>query len=80
MSTSKTPERVNDDARPEHSDLVEVVRHNADFRKWGTLIGAFLYLRSLNAARPRSFWWKGIIAAGTMVGGLVLRYGVPTFG
>lgn len=38
----------------QHSDLVEIARRNGDFRRnYGTLIGAFLYLRSLNAARGR---------------------------
>jgi hypothetical protein len=36
-----------------HSDLVEIAKHNGDFRKnYGLLVGAFLYLRPINAARP----------------------------
>jgi hypothetical protein len=46
------------------SDLVEIARRNGDFEKnYGTLIGAFLYLRSLNAARGRPFYWLGAICA-----------------
>ena len=45
-----------------YSDLVEIVRRNGDFRKnFGALIGAFLYLRSLSAARNRPFTWTGLI-------------------
>ena len=45
-----------------HSDLVEILRRNGDFRKnYGALIGAFLYLRSLSAVRSRSFSWIGLI-------------------
>ena len=42
-----------------HSDLVEIAKRNGDFRKnYGVLVGAILYLRSINAARPRLFWWQ----------------------
>jgi hypothetical protein len=42
-----------------HSDLVEIAKRNGDFRKnYGLLVGAFLYLRSINAGRPRSLWWQ----------------------
>jgi hypothetical protein len=58
------------------SDLVEVIKRNGEFRKWGPFWGPLLYLRSLNAARPpRSILWKGMVAAGTVVGGLLWRYG-----
>jgi hypothetical protein len=51
------------------SDLVEIAKRNGDFRKnYGPIIGAFLYLRSINAARPRSFWWRGLLVA--LVGAL----------
>jgi hypothetical protein len=47
-----------------HSDLVEIAKRNGDFRKnYGLLVGAFLYLRSINAARYRSFWWQAWMAA-----------------
>lgn len=46
------------------SDLVEIAKRNGDFkRNYGTLIGAFLYLRSLSATRGRSFYWMGLICA-----------------
>ena len=45
-----------------YSDLVEIARRNGDFkRNYGTILGAFLYLRSLSAARARSFGWVGLI-------------------
>ncbi len=53
------------------SDLVEIAKRNGDFRKnYGLLIGAFLYLCSIHAARGRPFWWKGLIVAVT--GGLAI--------
>jgi hypothetical protein len=46
-----------------HSDLVEIAKRNGDFRKnYGVLVGAILYLRSINAARPRLFWWQALMA------------------
>jgi hypothetical protein len=46
------------------SDLVEIAKRNGDFRRnYGVLLGAFLYLRSLNAARGRSLLCSGLIAA-----------------
>lgn len=46
------------------SDLVEIAKRNGDFRRnYGILLGAFLYLRSLSAARGRSFYWIGLIVA-----------------
>jgi hypothetical protein len=48
----------------QHSDLVEIARRNGDFRRnYGTLLGAFLYLRSLSAARGRSLYRLGLICA-----------------
>ena len=46
------------------SDLVEIAKRNGDFKKnYGTILGAFLYLCSLNAARGRPFYWIGLICA-----------------
>jgi hypothetical protein len=43
------------------SDLVEISKLNGDFkRNYGKLIGAFLYLRSISAARGRSSLWSGL--------------------
>jgi hypothetical protein len=45
------------------SDLVEISKLNGDFKKnYGRLIGAFLYLCSISAARGRSFFWTGVIS------------------
>jgi hypothetical protein len=39
------------------SELVEISKLNGDFKKnYGMLIGAYLYLRSISAARGRSFF------------------------
>ena len=46
------------------SELVEISKLNGDFkRNYGKLIGAFLYLRSISAARGRSFFWSGSLFA-----------------
>jgi hypothetical protein len=43
--------------------LVEISKLNGDFKKnYGKLIGAYLYLRSISAARGRSFVWAGLIS------------------
>jgi hypothetical protein len=45
------------------SELVEISKLNGDFKKnYGKLIGAYLYLRSISAARGRSFFWTGLIS------------------
>jgi hypothetical protein len=49
--------------RGQCSDLVEISKLNGDFRKnYGKLIGAYLYLRSISAARGRSLFWTGFIS------------------
>jgi hypothetical protein len=46
------------------SELVEISKLNGDFRRnYGKLVGAFLYLRSINAARGRSVLWSGLLLA-----------------
>ena len=45
------------------SELVKISKLNGDFRKnYGRLIGAFLYLRSVSAARGRSWFCAGLIS------------------
>ena len=45
------------------SELVAISKLNGSFRRnYGTIIGAYLYLRSINAARGRSFCWPGLIS------------------
>jgi hypothetical protein len=47
-----------------YSDLVEIAKRNGHFRKnYGLLVGAILYLRSINAAGPRLFLWQSLMAA-----------------
>lgn len=63
-----------------NANLIEVVKRNGDFSKnYGPWVGALLYWLSMKAAKPRSFWWSGLIGLGTVAGGLVLKYGAPTF-
>jgi hypothetical protein len=46
----------------ETCSLVKISKLNGDFKKnYGTLIGAYLYLRTISAARGRSFIWTGLI-------------------
>jgi uncharacterized membrane protein len=65
-----------------NSDLVEVLKRSGTLRKeWGLLIGAFFLNRAINAAiGRRPIWWKGLVVLGTVAGGLVVKYGLPTFG
>ncbi len=54
------------------SDLSNIARLNGDFRKnYGTLLGALLYLRSISAARGRSWLWS---ALASIVGSLLLGW------
>jgi len=47
------------------TELSKIAKLNGDFRRnYGTLLGAFLYLRSINAARGRSWVWGGLLVAG----------------
>jgi len=40
-------------------DICRLAKLNGDFRRnYGTSLGAFLYLRSINAARGRSWIWS----------------------
>ena len=42
------------------SELVEISKLNGDFkRNYGKLIGAYLYLRTVNAVRGSSYFWRG---------------------
>ena len=66
----------------QYSDLVEIAKRNGDFRKnYGPFIGAFLYLRSINAARPRSLWWSGLLVTlASSAIALLQKYGWPIHG
>ncbi|WP_045004688.1 hypothetical protein [Bradyrhizobium sp. LTSP857] len=45
------------------SELSKIAKLNGDFRRnYGTLLGAVLYLRSISAARGRSWFWAGLIS------------------
>lgn len=46
------------------SELVEISKLNGSFQtNYGTLIGAYLYLRSISASRGRSLFWNGLLFA-----------------
>ena len=43
------------------SELSKIAKLNGDFRRnYGTFLGAFLYLRSISAARGRSWFLAGL--------------------
>ena len=45
------------------SELSKIARLNGEFRRnYGLLLGAFLYLRSISAARNRSWFWAGLLS------------------
>lgn len=45
------------------SDLSKIAKLNGDFkRNYGKLLGAFLYLRSINAGRGRPWLFAGLIS------------------
>ena len=62
------------------SELVEISKLNGDFkRNYGKLLGAILYLRSLSAARGRSWFWAGLLSfASSCVLAWLARRGWPT--
>ena len=44
------------------SELIEISKLNGSFkRNYGTVIGAYLYLRSISAARGRPWPWSGFL-------------------
>ena len=61
------------------SELIEISKLNGDFkRNYGKLIGAYLYLRSISAARGRSLLWGGLLAAMSSAGVTWLeKHGLP---
>ncbi|MEH2535091.1 hypothetical protein V1277_005612 [Bradyrhizobium sp. AZCC 1588] len=47
----------------QYSELVEISKLNGDFRRnYGKVLGAILYLRSISAARGRSWFWTGLVS------------------
>ena len=45
------------------SELSKIAKLNGDFRRnYGSLLGAFLYLRSISAVRGRSWLWAGLFS------------------
>jgi len=51
------------------SEVSKIVKLNGDFRRnYGTVLGAFLYLRSISAAHGRSFFWSALISGAFSAG------------
>ncbi|SFO74687.1 hypothetical protein SAMN05216330_104475 [Bradyrhizobium sp. Ghvi] len=63
------------------SELSKIAKLNGDFRRnYGLLLGAFLFLRSMSAARGRSWLWGGIFSlVSSAVLGWLGRHGLPSF-
>lgn len=61
----------------EASELSKIAKLNGDFQKnYGTCIGAFLYLRSISAARGRSLFLAGLASiASSFVIAWVTKHG-----
>ncbi|MCA1430204.1 MULTISPECIES: hypothetical protein [Bradyrhizobium] len=59
---------MTDEHKPT-SELSKIAKLNGDFRRnYGTILGAFLYLRSINAASGRSWFWGGLLAVALTAG------------
>jgi hypothetical protein len=60
------------------SELVEISKLNGSFkRNYGTFIGAYLYLRSVSAARGRSYLWGSFwFALGSVGVTWIEKYGL----
>ncbi|WP_074123188.1 hypothetical protein [Bradyrhizobium sp. AS23.2] len=58
------------------SELSKIAKLNGDFRRnYGALLAAFLYLRSISAARRSSHWGGLIVAFATAILTWVAKYG-----
>lgn len=66
---------------PASSELSKIAKLNGDFRRnYGTLLGAFLYLRSISAAGGRSWLLGGLFSLlGSAVLGWLSRRGLATY-
>ena len=62
------------------SELVEISKLNGDFkRNYGKLIGAYLCLRSISAARGRSYVWSDLLATVLSAGFTWLEHHAPSW-
>jgi len=59
------------------SELVAISKLNGDIRRnYGKLLGTYLYLRSVSAARGRTWFWAALVSfAGSVVLAWVVRHG-----
>jgi hypothetical protein len=62
-----------------HSDLVEIAKRSSEFKKtYGKWWGGFIQLSLANKAVGRHpLLWSGLVGLGTMMAGLILKYGLP---
>jgi hypothetical protein len=62
----------------ETTELSKIAKLNGDFRKnYGLLLGAFLYLRSISAARARPLLWTAATAVlGSALGSWLIKHGL----
>jgi hypothetical protein len=59
------------------SNLFKIAKLNGDFRRnYGTLLGAFLYLRSISAVRGRFSLWPLISVACSAALAWLTKYGL----
>ncbi|TPQ31533.1 hypothetical protein C2U70_23835 [Bradyrhizobium guangdongense] len=58
---------------------LKIAKLNGDFRgDYGTLLGAFLYLRSISAARERSWILSGLASiVGSLLLAWIAKFGSP---
>ena len=62
--TIKKASCMSDDA-----EVSRIAKLNGEFRRnYGVLLGAFLYLRSISAARGRSFFWTSLFSVVSSAG------------
>lgn len=61
-----------------HSDLVEIAKRSAEFKKtYGKWWGGFIQLSLANKAVGRSpLLWSGLVGVGTMIVGVIIKYGL----
>ncbi|MGY2987205.1 hypothetical protein [Bradyrhizobium sp. USDA 4508] len=62
------------------SELVQISKLNGEFkRNYGTFVGAFLYLRSISAARgPSVVWGSLLFAAVSAAYAWIEKHGLPS--
>ncbi|WP_245330250.1 hypothetical protein [Bradyrhizobium sp. AS23.2] len=63
-----------------NENLIEVLKRNGDFSKnYGPWLGALLLWLAMKAAKPRSFWWTGLVAVAVGLATWLHGHGLPPF-